>query len=265
MTTQDELHDALARAERAEAAYEALRYAISHDLSAPARHVGSFAELLDKRARERLDGRDLELLDHLGNAARRLEAMLEGMMRHGRLLARPLEPRDVDVDALVTTAVRSRNIGDGFDSMPADTRVRIDTEGGTFRSDPLLLQMILHELLANAVGFGTPHEPNDVSVRVHRAGGDLVIEVADTGTGVEHEHLERAVRLFGRLVTESEHPGIGLGLTLAAEAVRRLGGTLEHHDVEPHGARFVVRIPASEAASEASSAHASMGASMPER
>lgn len=239
----DDLADAVARAERAEEAYEALRYAVSHDLAAPARHVGTFTEMLRQRLGDRLDGRDREILEHLGGASRRLDAMLEGLLRHARLVVRTVEASEVDVDALVTTAVRSFNIGEGFDSMPADTRVRIDTRAGTLRSDPLLLQVIVHELLQNAVTFGSPQERNDVDVRVWRDGADLVIEVCDTGAGMEHDHLDRAVRLFGRLVTESDHPGVGLGLTLVSDALDHLGGTLEHHDVDPHGARFVVRIP----------------------
>jgi len=102
----------------------------------------------------------------------------------------------------------------------------IDPEIGAIVADPGRFQQILWNLVSNAVKF-TP-TGGRVTVRADRAGSEVVIEVADTGAGIDPAFLPFVFTKFEQATTSSTRSG-GLGLGLA----------IVHSLVERHGARSV--------------------------
>ena len=62
--------------------------------------------------------------------------------------------------------------------------------------------------------------------------------IQDNGVGIAPEHHDQAFSLFTRLVTDSEQPGIGLGLAMARLIMRQLDGELSINDSSPKGTTF---------------------------
>lgn len=108
-------------------------------------------------------------------------------------------------------------------------------EGFTIRSNANALGKILARLLSNALKFT---EQGRVTVRLSEAGGQLRIEVEDTGIGIPPEHQEKIFERFYKVDTFKQ--GIGLGLTVARRTAELLGGTLTLDGSYTAGARFVV-------------------------
>lgn len=103
--------------------------------------------------------------------------------------------------------------------------------------DPLQLRQVLFNLVDNAVhAVGARGE---VRVTGRHDGAMVQVAVEDSGPGVDAETRRR---LFEPLVT-TKTKGIGLGLALVKRIVERHGGTVRYETREPHGARFVVRLP----------------------
>ncbi|HLK11878.1 MAG TPA: ATP-binding protein [Candidatus Binatia bacterium] len=109
-------------------------------------------------------------------------------------------------------------------------------------ADPDLLRPVLLNLVRNAVqameGGGT------LTVSVARSGGGAAITIADTGPGIAPEAHEAIFRPF--YTTRSK--GTGLGLAVARELVRAMGGTLGVTSEIGCGAAFTVRLPVEERA-----------------
>ena len=94
-------------------------------------------------------------------------------------------------------------------------------------ADSARLQQVFWNLIKNAVKF-TPDE-GSIGLRTSDAGpGRIVIEVADTGEGIEPEFSPRIFEVFeqGNRKTTRRHGGLGLGLSIAKKLVDLLGGTL---------------------------------------
>lgn len=110
----------------------------------------------------------------------------------------------------------------------------------TIQADEPLLRQAFGNLLRNAVE-AIPDEPGLVAVTgVLEQDGDLLkVEVADSGTGIPPEVLER---LFTPFVT-TKRSGTGLGLALAQKAIVSHDGTIAAHNRTDGGAAFVVRLP----------------------
>jgi len=113
---------------------------------------------------------------------------------------------------------------------------------GNVRTDEGMVRQVLTNLVGNALKFT---ERGSVTVRV-RAGRDAVeVEVADTGPGILPEHAERVWEPFYQVeptMTRREG-GTGLGLPLAREYARLLGGDVTLRGEPGAGSTFILTIP----------------------
>ena len=104
---------------------------------------------------------------------------------------------------------------------------------------------IAFNLLLNAaqsIPEGAP-EANEVRVSLRARRAVVVLEVADTGSGVSPELRKR---IFDPFFT-TKATGVGLGLFVTRGLVQELGGTITVEDNAPHGTKFVVSLPAARA------------------
>lgn len=101
------------------------------------------------------------------------------------------------------------------------------------------LQQVLEHVIRNA----QEATPGDGSVTVHvRRGGDCaIIEVADTGTGMDAEFIRH--RLFKPFDTTKGEQGFGIGAFEVRQFVRKCGGRIEVHSVPGKGTRFIISLP----------------------
>jgi signal transduction histidine kinase len=116
---------------------------------------------------------------------------------------------------------------------------------------------ILGELLSNAVRFTPRWGKVSVKARLVQEGaqggaGDarpqahLQVEVSDTGPGIPADHQERIFAAFERGLDPQftlSDAGAGLGLTLARQFARMLGGRISVESKEGHGSTFTVSLP----------------------
>ena len=113
---------------------------------------------------------------------------------------------------------------------------------GRVRADEEALRVALDALLENAVKYTEPHDSIEVSSRVLDFG--LVIEIADTGTGVAPDALDRIFDRFGRGddVRSRTTGGVGLGLAIVDAVAKAHGGSCT---VTPRrkGTVFSLRLP----------------------
>ena len=104
-------------------------------------------------------------------------------------------------------------------------------------------QKILANLLSNALKFTGPGGQISVNCNVGQAG--VTITVTDTGIGITHEHLPHIFDRFYQVDTTltRAYEGSGIGLALAYELARRVGGHLSAASVPGEGTTFTVDLP----------------------
>lgn len=117
--------------------------------------------------------------------------------------------------------------------------------------DAEMVKKIVQNLVNNAIKF-TPSGGEvrvALSKRMTEEGGELLIlEVEDTGPGIEPVHLQRIFDRFYRIPEKSIVDGSGIGLNLTKELVELLGGTIRAEspvraELENPGTRFIVSLP----------------------
>ncbi|HEU0298305.1 MAG TPA: ATP-binding protein, partial [Longimicrobium sp.] len=125
-------------------------------------------------------------------------------------------------------------------------RVEIPAGLPPVETDAQRLRQVMTALVSNAVKF-TPRGAVSVRAGVAEEGGWMEIAVRDTGPGVPAQDGERIFHPFEQVDegarSDSVNRGTGLGLTIARQLARRLGGDIVLRDGDAPGAEFVLRLP----------------------
>ena len=125
--------------------------------------------------------------------------------------------------------------------------IKIDldiVENAEVFADPNLLCFIIRNLLSNAIKFSPSH--GDIRITVTQDDHDVRLAVSDSGPGIKQEAIHQ---LFQQMGTSKSTPGscgergTGLGLTVADDFARKLGGRLTVKSVMGEGSTFQLYLP----------------------
>lgn len=133
-----------------------------------------------------------------------------------------------------------------------------DPSSPCLQGDPAQLEQVFLNLIINACQAMPAGGELRLTTRLEErpdAGGEIVVTVADTGTGIAPEHLPRIFEPFFTTrhgTGDGDTPGSGLGLSVSHGIVTAHGGTIGVRSVPGAGTTFELRLPACEAPAEGS-------------
>ena len=202
----------------------------SHELRTPATSVYGVLKTLGDRGSELSEELREELLQVGIEQGERLRRLLEELLDLSRLDARAInvEPRPVVLKAALTDVIQGATSQAVELDIPDDLAVVVD---------PLVLERVVSNLVANAVRYGEP----PIRIAACQRDRHLRVSVEDAGPGVPKELEGRIFDRFARGGSSSE-TGHGLGLAIARAYAQAHGGDLVY-DRQPGGARFEFLIP----------------------
>jgi two-component system, sensor histidine kinase len=213
-----ELSRARDRADQASRAKSQFFAAASHDLRQPLHAMGLFAAALSAKARE---PEVANLVTSISSSVEALEGLFNELLDISKIDSGKVKPEitDVSVTALFDR-LRMDFEPEAFDRGLA---FRMRARSAWVRSDPVLLERILRNLISNAMRY-TKSGGVLVSTRVRR--GILRFEVWDTGMGIAADDQARIFEEFVQLANaeRDRRKGLGLGLSI----VQRLAALLKH-------------------------------------
>ena len=257
---EEKLEGAVQDLKRSNAELEQFAYVASHDLQEPLRAVAGCVQVLQKRYGGKLDARADQFIEHAVDGAQRMQNLINDLLAYSRVgtHGKPFEAIALDKVADFALQNLSERIKETGVEVTRDALPDVWGDSGQ-------LELVLQNLVSNALKFRGPHEPQ-VHIgyelrRVERALGDEgqsetsdepqhVISVRDNGLGIEPQYFERIFVMFQRLHTRTEFPGTGIGLAICKKIVERHGGTIGVQSAAGEGATFWFSLP-QVAASEA--------------
>ena len=198
---------------------------VTHELKSP---LASLQLCLETLGREGLEGEAREKLRRMMlQDVDRLRAFIDDVLEANRLsYARPgmLNLSDVPLSELAeeyAEAVRRHELG------PDEIRVRVDPEL-VVTTDRAALEIVVNNLIDNAAKYSG--RPARVEITARRDSNNRVlIEVSDTGIGIEQKDLKRVFHRFYRVEDHEvrQRRGTGLGLFVVGALVKQLGGDVQ--------------------------------------
>ncbi len=224
---------------------------VSHELKTPLTGIRLAVHLLLQENLGPLSPKQMELLLDARDNSERLLGMIDNLLDLARLevgakqlAMRPQQPAELLQQA--ADAVRHR-----ADDKGIHLAVDIAVDLPDIAADAEQIEHALHNLLDNALRY--TDSGGSIRMAASAADGKVMLEVADTGSGIPPEYLPHVFERFFRVPGQTQAGGTGLGLAIVREVAQAHGGTVVCDSTPGTGTRFIMTLPAWKQVKEVSS------------
>jgi signal transduction histidine kinase len=217
---------------------------MSHELRTPLNAIIGFSEvLLDPSLKVSEEERAQFLMDVL-SSGKHLLGLINEILDLAKIEAGKME---LQIEPALLSDI-FESVQNTMQPLASKKNIHLHVESVTvpepFPMDGTRVKQVLLNLVGNAVKF-TP-ERGQVWVRADSEGGDVRVEVGDTGPGIAVGDQERIFLEFQQAGSEAGKPqGTGLGLALAKKFIEMHGGKIWLESELGKGSRFFFTIPTS--------------------
>lgn len=218
---------------------ESFSYSVSHDLRAPLRTISAFTHALVEDLGDKLDGRATDHVRRVLAASHRMSDLIDALLELSRISRSPIGRHRVDLSTVANSAIDElvrREPGRNVIVTVAPDLV-VDADGR-------LMRILFDNLLGNAWKFTAKCEAPWIEVGATGGTGDTVYFVQDNGAGFNMDQADRLFTPFGRLHSDHEFKGTGIGLATVRRIVERHGGRIWAEGAAHAGAKISFTIPA---------------------
>lgn len=240
---------------RKNAELEQILHAASHDLRTPLISIQGFSEELratcevldkelsvegdvDKNKLKELFEDDISLaLNYIVNGSKRMEILLEGLLRISRMGRDSLKIEDIDMNELVQVVIDTLSIQ--IEESKATFKV---SELAPCKGDPSLIEQVLTNLFTNAIKYREPTRECVIEVSSEVLTDSVKYTVKDNGIGIAEENLPKVFNAFYR-VDEETIEGDGVGLAIINRALDLHNGIATVESELGVGSVFSFEIP----------------------
>lgn len=209
-----------------------------HDLKEPVRMMGSFAQLLERRYAEHLDGTGKEYLSFIQQGVNNMNSFIDNLMDFSILEEEEDQKRLFSLEGLFLILKN--------DLSKKISKTKAIIEIGTLPQNILGNKEKLKTLFRNVIenGLKFQKKSNQPILKIKCRDGDTHwhITIADNGIGIRKEFHDSIFQLFTRLHSRSEFDGTGLGLALCQRIVQQHEGKIWVDSEIDEGSTFHLTI-----------------------
>jgi len=216
----------------------------SHELKTPLTALMGYTSMLQKRVRQGqpLGQRESRAVAVIAQQTNRLYELVATLFDLSRIETGQLALQHQPLDL---AALAQRVVNDTQTTITVRHRLHFvrPREPVLVRGDEMRLEQVLQNLLQNAIKYSP--DGGIVTVRLQQHGDEACLAVSDQGIGIPQDSQGQLFQRFFRAtnVSVQQIGGLGIGLYVAHEIVRRHGGTIDVQSREHEGATFTVRLP----------------------
>jgi two-component system phosphate regulon sensor histidine kinase PhoR len=215
---------------------------VSHELRTPITAVRSAVDTL-RHTLARDPGASERFVDIIDRNAQRLGALVEDLLDLSRIESKEYRPEAAPVSLRAVSEQVLALLRPRIDEKGIEVANDIPADLPPARADRKGLEQVFTNLLDNAVkycGAGTR-----VRLRAAHDEGELRVEIADSGPGIEPRHLPRLFERFYRVDSgrSRDMGGTGLGLSIVKHLVEAMTGTIGVDSTPGRGATFWFTLP----------------------
>ena len=227
------------------AAVGELSAGVAHEINNPLAIIMTERQLLLDAAER---GRSLEpefddqlqsSLTQIQTQLRKCKRITQDLLRFSRRTQSMIE--EIDLNAFLDEIIQLMEREAGSSGIKFSTELEPDLP--PMLSDPSQLQQVFLNLITNAIDAheGKPYGSIRISTRLGDGAESVVIRVADAGSGIRPEHLDKVFDPF--FTTKPVGKGTGLGLSLCYSMIEKLGGEITVESDPGEGTEFTIALP----------------------
>jgi light-regulated signal transduction histidine kinase (bacteriophytochrome) len=196
-----------------------------------------YTQLMQKRINGQLDERTSEYMFFITDGVKRMQNLLDDLLKYSRLGRNTEDVSDVDLNNTLLMVVYNLTVvmketGASITSTPLPTIVASSTE----------MTQIFQNLIANAIKFRRSDVPPAIQIAHIENPQEHLFSLSDNGIGIKKEHQEKVFNIFTRLHTRNEYEGSGIGLATCKKIISNHNGRIWLTSTEGVGTTFYFTI-----------------------
>jgi signal transduction histidine kinase/PAS domain-containing protein len=214
---------------------------VSYELRTPLTNIVGFAESLSLGIAGDLKPKQQEYLRDIQDSSQDLLVIIDAILDLTTIDAGAMELRLAEIGVVDIMQQVGEGLGQWMTKRDLTLNIEVAEDAATFMGDPKRVQQILHNLLANAIGFSS--EGGTIRMGAANDGDDILLWVADTGRGIDPEFQKRVFDRFQSKPMPGGHRGPGLGLAIVKSFVELHGGRVTLRSQVNKGTTVICRFP----------------------
>lgn len=207
--------------------------AVSHDLKAPFNIINMLIEMLRQELGEIQNDDISNIMDMIVSKSTQTKTMIERLFDFSKMCNITPRMTMVNIQEIIQTTFQElhelspeRNIDFRCGKLPE------------VKGDPVLLQAVVKNLLANAIKYTSKKEKAVIEVSGYVTQNNRIIKIKDNGSGFDMTYADKLFKVFQRLHSEEEFEGSGVGLALVNRIMKRHNGEVKAFGEPDKGAEF---------------------------
>jgi PAS domain S-box-containing protein len=198
---------------------QAFVYSVAHDLRSPLIGIDGWSQVLLEDYGAHLDAEAREHLDRVRAEVEYMGRLIDDLLQLSQVGRAEMVLKAIDLSSLAQTiSARLKKAN------PGRLLEFVIGPGLRGKGDTLLLEIVLTNLLDNAVKFTRPRSPARIEFGKTEQKGETAFFVRDNGVGFDMRHVGTLFGIFHRLHPDSEFPGTGIGLATVQRLIHLHGG-----------------------------------------
>jgi signal transduction histidine kinase len=223
----------LEKLERSNQELKDFAYVVSHDLKAPLRGISSLATWIAEDYNEVLDKEGKENLGLLVGRVRRLNNLIDGILRHSRVGRLEMHFEELNTRSIVSDVIEVLDL-------PQNLVLTI-SDLPTITYDLTHLIQIYGNLIGNTL-VHSDAKNLEINIGFEETSEYWKFFVQDNGIGIEEQHFDKIFQIFQTLKPRDERETTGIGLSLVKKIVERHGGKVWVESLVGEGATFYFTV-----------------------
>lgn len=209
---------------------EQFSYIASHDLKSPLRNIASYAQLLSRRYRGKLDKQADEFIDFIVKGAKHMDEIIRDLLEYSRAAR---ENDFVSTDLNNTLELVKFNLQQEI----AENKARIEVQQlPKIRVNKSAISQLFQNLLGNAIKFRSDKQPV-ITISCELKNKQWLFKVTDNGVGMDESFQQKAFLPFQR-INNLDRPGTGMGLAICKKVVKMHKGDIWYESKRGQGTTF---------------------------
>jgi len=217
---------------------ESFSYSVSHDLRAPLRSVGGYAQILRDDYYDKLDEEGKRVIGVIINNAKRMGRLIDDLLAFSKASRKEIGKSQINMDEFV------KLILDELLQQEGQRKIKIDrTELLSGAADVNMIRQVWVNLLSNALKYTQKKETACIEIGSYEDPKEIIYFVKDNGVGFNMAYYDKLFGVFQRLHKAEEFEGTGVGLAFVKRIIEKHQGRVWAEAELNAGATFYFSIP----------------------
>ena len=213
-------------------------YITSHDLQEPLRNIASYAQLIERRYKGKLDSDADDFIKYMVDGAFRMKQQIQSLLDYSRVGTQKTKFKEFESENALNYALN--NLKDAINEN--DAKITYDFLPVIFADQEQIIR-VFQNLIGNALKFCKYGVKPEIHVSARKKDNEHIFSVNDNGIGLEEKYSDQIFEVFKRLHAIGEYEGAGIGLAIVKRIIDRHNGRIWVESELDKGSTFYFTLP----------------------